>query len=217
MFFQPCSSEALKGKLSQLAWQERYSGIGSRAKSSSFTGDSSDLELSSSAHSPSHTPYISRVGATQVTASDSDWGTEDGDQVDGELYRTEHLELHSSTCSSDASEESSVGSCHTPQDDPGQMSDVDISTETTSQSNDSLHKRNLNKSPSLLTLKPFMSEASVIQSEAILGGSPNFLHHWKQTLSIATIWQTVVTLVKPQHLAHMCSPSRLISVLIILL
>lgn len=153
---------------------------------------------------------------TQVAtdASESDWGAEDGEQVDGEVYMAEHP---SSTGTSDAgSENSSTGSSGTPLDDPDKTSDVHVNSGTTKQPF-FRKKQKLNRSPSLLTLKPSMSEASAIQSEALLGGSPNFLHHWKRTLSAASIWQTVVTLAKPQHLTQMCSPSRLISVLIIVL
>lgn len=183
-----------------------------------MTGDSSEIDLSSPAHSPSHSvaraSNVSTASMTQVTtASDSDWGV-DTEEVDGDLYRSQHLlEVPSSTCSSDAvSVDSSMGSCHTPLDDPGL-----ISGEEHLESPNLIayrEKRTLNRSPSLVTLKPFMPEAS---HSPLLGGSPNFLHHWKQTLSVATVWQTVVTLAKPQHLTHMCSPSRLISILIILL
>lgn len=216
---QPSTGEALREQLSNLTSQQRHSPIGRRSKSSSITGDSSDVELSSPAHSPSHSMTQTKVTSTNIevdttqitTASESECGAEGREQVDGEVDESEHLlELPSSTYSSDAgSEQSSIGSCCTPLDDPDQISEE----EDTSDQPFCRKKQTLNRSPSLLTLRPSSSELSGDQSDALLGGSPSFLHH----PSITTIWQTVVTVAKPQHLAQMCSPSRLISVLIIVL
>ena len=212
-FLQPSTGEALREQLSHLTWQQRHSPIGRRSKSSSITGDSSDVELSSPAHSPSHsatrikdTPTNPKVQET--TGSESD--AEGGEKVDEGVYGPEHLpDLPSSTCSSDAgSEQSSIGSCRTPLDDPDQISDVDGTGENTD--HPFCKKKNaLKRSPSLVTLRPSSSEVSANQ----IGGSP---HHWP-TPSVTAIWETVVALAKPQHLAQLCSPSRLISILIIIL
>ena len=178
-----------------------------------------------SSNSPSHSPSRStsypneKVAPLQLAVSDSDWGPspQDEEQVDGVLHR---IDPHPSSTSTGSGSEESTDSCHTPCGGPHQFSDVDLGTEA-SQSSESFYKirnkHSLNRSPSLLTLKPSMSEASAIQPEPMLGGSPNFLHHWKQTLSMTTLWQTVVTVVKPQRLPLICSPSRLINMLIILL
>ncbi len=182
------------------------------------------VSSTSPAHSPSHSlstpvaddiPALSSSSAPQVTMSGSDWDAST-ELVDGGIMcRDKHLvQFPASTCSSS---ESSVGSSRSLHDENG--NDDDVSTETSSQQSFYMNKRTLNRSPSLLTLKPYiMSEASAaVQPEPILGGSPNFLHHWKRTLSVATVWQIVVTTAKPQHFAHICSPSRLINMLIILL
>ena len=52
---------------------------------------------------------------------------------------------------------------------------------------------------------------------ALTGGSPNFLHHWKQTLNSSMVFHRMTSLARPQHLVQICSPARLINVLIILL
>jgi len=68
--------------------------------------------------------------------------------------------------------------------------------------------RSISQSPSLTN---FMPEADLV------GGSPNFLHHWKRTVSLSTVWQSVVTIAKPHYLVELFTPSRLINMLIILL
>lgn len=74
------------------------------------------------------------------------------------------------------------------------------------------HRKALNRSPSISTLRP-----AIIQPQTLLGGSPNFLHHWKRTLSARTLWQNVATIAKPEYLVQFCTPSRLINMLILLL
>ena len=189
--------------------------IGRRAKSLSFTGDSSDVETSSIiSGSPTRSllsmPHVSTICKDHVLLSDAEGKTVD--EVDGILHRSKHQsDLHSSTYSSETgSEESSDSSHHSePQTQLHPTSDSDI--RTSSETSQIRYIQTLNKSPSLVTL---LSETS---PDALLGGSPNFLHHWKRTLSMNIIWQTVVTVAKPHRLTQLCSPSRLISILIILL
>lgn len=256
---QPSTGEALREQLSYLTWQQRQSPMKRR---SSFSGESSDVDLNSPALSPSpiHASDVFtnlKFGVTEVTAaSESNWGTADRELVDGEMYRAE--QLPNSTCSSDAgSAESSIVSCHTPLDKPNQANGVDVINAGTTDQSFRRNKQTLNGASSSLTLKPSMapldetnqangvdvinagtadqplcrnkqtvngfplkpsiSEMSAIQSQALIRGSPSFLYHCKRVLSVTTIWLTVVTLVKPQHFIRMCSPSRLTSVIIIVL
>lgn len=229
VFVQPSDHETLRNQLTHLfSPHPQPSG---RPNSSSFSSDMESSGIQTSTSSFPSTPNTSDSLAQPhlphlLAPSESDMGTESDDmitareQVDGVvLSRLQHqfAALSSSSNSSrSGSEEEILG--HTHSRSSSSVHEFNQSSNQTSDSslinNPSVRNILTKKSPS--TLGPPIPEVPD-QSQALLGGSPNFLHHWKRTLSVGTLWQGVVTIAKPQHLVQRCTPSRLINMLIILL
>lgn len=160
-------------------------------------------------------------------------GTTTSEQVDGMLLAMpqHHMRAHSSTNSSEVGSDEGSNSHTSSQSpnlsshrtlhfhpaldpDPDYSSDLyNCSTNSEASLTNDLNMKPIYRSHSLLNLMP---EATPLHPQATVGGSPNFLHHWKRVVSTGALWQTVVT-AKPQHLTQFFTPSRLISMLIILL
>ena len=193
----------------------------------------SHLPVPHPSHSHPSTPqttglYLLReTGAADLERSDSlDTETADmldaQEQVDG-LSGLQLLEMSSTYNSSDSekSQEGKESQANSPllhlHETSGEGSQCSSESEAMGFNSCPSNSR-LQRSPSLVTLKPSRSDMDASPPQApMIGGSPNFLHHWKQTLSLATLWQTLATVAKPQDLAQFCTPTRLINMLIILL
>lgn len=241
-FIQPSGHETLRNQLTYL-FTTQHSPPAGRPKSSSFSSDiessgvitstppSNHSRSSSFPSTPNTSDSFSKPHLPHLLApSESDLGTESDDmitpreQVDGVLSRLQHQFVAVSSSSSRSGSEEEEGTV--PHSSPAssahelnQSSDQDLQqTSDSSLINRSSVRNILTKSSSQSTLRPPIPDTDTpVQSQALLGGSPNFLHHWKRTLSIRTLWQNVVTIARPQHLVQLCTPSRLINMLIILL
>ena len=241
VFVQPSSHDALRNQLTHLfTAQHQLSPLAQRAKSLSFSSDNTALPSPNHSRSNSFpsTPNTSDTLAQPhrphlLVPSDSDVGTESDDmitpreQVDGAVLSRLQVEQFgvtssSSSCKSGSEEEEEATVLNFTPSSTDSLQQLQQSSDgELSRSSDSslIHNAPIPTEyspPSTLKLRPPVTEAPV-QAQALLGGSPNFLHHWKRTLSVRTVWQTVVTVTKPQHLIQLCTPSRLINMLIIFL
>lgn len=235
---QPSTVEFLKTQLLE-SRKHRQSHAGRRSKS---PGEDSDIETNRvlSSSPPTHFHSLS-LPSTPHTSNDtlhpklqpvssgteSDFGASEEilNQVDGQALSGDRPTLaltlalalpprSYSSCSSDAGSDESSAAEITPSQSNGGRQNATASTCTDTENslvnNSSLDSSgtSLSRSPSLLTLKSSLSELEVEvlrdQPEALLGGSPN----WKRTLSVTNLWQTLI---------HLCTPTRFINMLIILL
>ena len=173
--------------------QEKVLLSGTRSKSNSFVSEGSDIDTSQV-----NTPqFHHHTSSSETTAHTEDRTTTDTnlEQFDGGSFT--------------GSSEQSAGSF----DKEAGSSESSSETEWMPSQQSPLPNE-VRMSPSLVksesTLHPPTSSSS-------RGGSPNWIHHWKQNINNTSFYQKVLKLLSPEMLFRACSSAVLINILILIL
>lgn len=181
--------------------QEELLLSGTRSKSGSFVSEGSDIDTSHVTgtdtpplhHNTSSSETAGLTNETEERSTDIEVNQE---QFDGGSF-SESLGSNSKR-----DEESSSVSNETSSDSewiPHQHSEGD---------------QCFGKTPSVVTLK---SASSSCSSHVSRGGSPNWIHHWKQNITTTSFYQKLHKMLSPQVLFRSCSAAVIINILILIL